>query len=380
MKRILPTLFRQNKKWLLFTVKAELKRRHPDLFPSWQKNRRRTITDYILDQKRWWLVALFTLTVFFVFPFIPTHFINILVLKPETVQIIVDQRTANIATIISITFVVIGFLINNIAVKEPLAYRLLFKHSRLYPIIYLTLSIIGCFVITSALRDCLHPGTFTRIVLAGCYLVLILLILIGWLFRSIIKAISPQEIIKLLEIELLEECKLAIRMELIKRNSTSLYSSLMTKYGFKEYNMSEALASEEEPISVVEHRGPLPATKTYIVQDVKIATIQKLIKKMGGQNKYFKKLGIDTPITPPAPYVWIQKKTQAKSVERKIQKSVLLGVPKKSNENYTTFRQHFTEKIEQLVEGNHHRELEKYLEVYYKLQEMELKYFDNVQN
>ncbi|MBK8344748.1 MAG: hypothetical protein IPL12_16550 [Bacteroidetes bacterium] len=110
------------------------------------------------------------LLIFIISPFIDISVLNIIDIKSETAVYIVYQRTASIATIISITLVVVGFILNNLAVKSALVYRLLFKKSLLYPIIYLTLSTIACFIAASTLRDSLPSFEFTRVVMAGTIL------------------------------------------------------------------------------------------------------------------------------------------------------------------------------------------------------------------
>ena len=120
--------FRNNNNWLRHRVKSHIREHHKDLFDPLHKNLFNRFSNYISDKEQWWVVLLFVMIVFaFSSLFSGIDFLNFINLKDETSRILVDQRTTNIATIISITLVVVGFLINNLAVKSSLTYKLLFK-------------------------------------------------------------------------------------------------------------------------------------------------------------------------------------------------------------------------------------------------------------
>lgn len=120
-------MFRNHKGWLRYTVKSMIKERHADLFQSFWATNLKKIKDYVFDRNRWWLILITVSIVFTAGGIINIDFLNILDINEATANILVDQRTGNIAAITAITLVVVGFLINNLAVKESFAYRLLFK-------------------------------------------------------------------------------------------------------------------------------------------------------------------------------------------------------------------------------------------------------------
>ncbi|MFW5983468.1 MAG: hypothetical protein ACOCQ4_03120, partial [bacterium] len=198
-------LFRNHNGWLKYKTTSVIRKNHQDLFLSFWRASIINFKEYAFDRNRWWFILILVIIVFAVGGIINVDFLNFIELTEPTAQILVDQRTGNIAAITAITLVVVGFLINNLAVKESFAYRLLFKHSYLYPVIYLTLSTIGCFFIVSTLRDELPSIRFINSVLAGTYLALIVLILIGFLFKRIIDFTNDRIIRRLLHNELIEE-------------------------------------------------------------------------------------------------------------------------------------------------------------------------------
>src|SRR6266581_1948546 len=126
--------FRANNNWLRHRVISQMKEKHKDLFDPFHHSMGKKFFNFISESKQSWFVIMFVAVIFLVSPLINIDFFNRIELNQQTVITIVDQRTANIATIISITLVVVGFLLNNLAVKSPLVYRLLFQKSYLYPI------------------------------------------------------------------------------------------------------------------------------------------------------------------------------------------------------------------------------------------------------
>lgn len=197
-----------NKNWISKRVNSYLKMNHKSLYEPFHKNFLITTFNFLSEKEQWWFVLLFVLSVFGIGSFITFESLQFITLTSETSKILVDQRTTNVATIISITLVVVGFLINNLAVKSEITYKLLFKSSFLYPTIYLTLSTIGSFIIVSTIRDTSIPNfNYSNAVIAGTFLVFLILLLIGFLFRTIIQFTNDREIANLLHRQFIKEAK-----------------------------------------------------------------------------------------------------------------------------------------------------------------------------
>jgi hypothetical protein len=98
--------------WLRGRVKKVLHQEHAELFMPWWKQISSRIFEFCLHKDRWWLVAAIVSLCFYLSMFIPIEKVPFLFITQETAKILVDQRASNIATIISITLVVVGFLIN----------------------------------------------------------------------------------------------------------------------------------------------------------------------------------------------------------------------------------------------------------------------------
>ena len=373
-------LFRNNNNWLRHRVKSHIRENHKDLFDPLNKNLFNRFTNYISDKEQWWVILLFVLIVFaFSSLFSSIDFLNFINLKDETSRILVDQRTTNIATIISITLVVVGFLINNLAVKSSLTYKLLFKKSYLYPTIYLTLSTIGCFIIVSTLRDTKIPFfDFSRAVLAGTYLVFIILFLIGFLFRTIIQFTNDKEISGMLHKQFMNEARENMKGILLRKYSIEQFTSSVQKAGAKEYDFAEAWCFADTNVEVTEvseEEIVKMAIKNRIIQDIHLNRIISFIqrkKKKKAETVFYRKLGLDSISTETNNFIWEKGKQNSKWNKFVLSTCLSLKwIPKREKES-DTYRKHFDKKLEELSEESKYRNLETVLESYIELYTLQM--------
>jgi hypothetical protein len=222
-------IFRNNNFWLRHRVTKHIETNHKDLFDPFLKQIKIRVAEYFSDQKNWFSVFLIVVTFFSISSFINLDFLNFLDFDADVAKAIIDQRTTNLAAIISISLVVVGFLITNLALKSQITIQLLFKHSFLYSILYLTFSTISCFIILSNLRNTLDDFVFARAVLAGTYLCILILFLIGKLFRNIIHFTDEKKISSMLQKELLIEAREKIKIGLMNKYSYALYQKIASE-------------------------------------------------------------------------------------------------------------------------------------------------------
>lgn len=369
-------LFRTNNKWLRYKTISLLKNKHITLFEPNRKSLSRDFINYVSDSKRWWFVFLVVIIMFTISPFINFGFLNFLNISSQTAIYIVDQRTANIATIISITLVVVGFILNNIAVKSPIVYRLLFKKSLLYPVIYLTLTVIGMFIIISTLRNTLPPFVFTRTVLTGTYLALLILFLIGMLFRTIFLFSNEKEIDRMLEEELLIEAKNNLKKNLIKKYSEKLFLNLMIEKGAKEYDWSEAwsnvdnskLEMKDFSLENIKKRKE----REYIVYDINLNHISSFISKKSATGQIlYEKLNIEMDFKG-YNFIWERNKPNTKKETSGLRSSLILKQKPKKEKDTEAMRNFYDQKLEQLSEQDKYRNMEQHLASYLKLYELQM--------
>ena len=130
-------------RWLKYQATKKARSEHIDLFLTKKKEFTLFIQRFLLGKSAWWFIVLFVGLVYFIGSSINVSFLNFINLSFDSAKIIIDNRIANLATIASLTLVVIGFLFANLAIKDPYAYTLLFKYTWLFPIFYFILSALG---------------------------------------------------------------------------------------------------------------------------------------------------------------------------------------------------------------------------------------------
>jgi len=297
----------------------------------------------------------------------------------DTAKIIVDQRAANIATIISITLVVVGFLINNLAVKEGFAYQLLFRHSYLYPIIYFTLCTIGCFFIISMLREDIDTYNFIRLVNIGTYLAIIILFLIGFLFKTIIQFTNDKTIWKLLHHELIEESTEKLKRILLSRYCRDEFNFQIQEVGGKLVdntypfrNLSALFANDE----LTESEKSKIKSGERFVYDLNINRLKRIIQKkdntIGAINCLA--LTIEELIPKETTIIWQEGSSNSKKEKAAIKNSVYLKKPTNSQLEKDPVRKYFDQKLEILAATNDYRNLKDLLESYIEIYKLQIKH------
>lgn len=196
-------------------------------------------------------------------------FLQFIVLKEDTLKLIIESRITTIVTIISMTLAVTGLLLSNLAIKHNLTYELLFKRSNLYLIIYFALSAIAFLIAISMLRNTLDPEWFGRLVLASGYMCLIVIFGIGFLFRTIIEFTTPKVIEEHLKIAMFDEHKANICYDLLRTYSTDAFVEIMNEAKFEEISIMKLLMTD-----------PKNKAEEMLVYDIRLKLLRKLISKI----------------------------------------------------------------------------------------------------
>lgn len=399
-------IFRRNNNWLRYRVLLIMKEHHNDLFVPIHKTLWRDFWFYISDSKRWWLVVLLALGFLSLSPFINLSFLNILKIEPATAIYIVDQRAANIATIISITLVVVGFLINNLSVKSPVVYRLLFKYSYLHPIIYLTLSTIAYFIVVSTLRDTLSSFVFTRIVLAGTYLSFVILFLIGFLFQKVFRFSNKNEIIKILADELLHEASEKTKQILLLKYGKQIFNDEMKKKGASEYDWSENWEYFNSKIEITEVTDKEIQTKQKdfkIIHDINLVAVSDFISKIGLNEQHhhnwpvhlnffsfhsnrqkiipkqrnkilYQKLHLEMSIDVNTNFIWEKGRKNTEKEKKKLRSVLVMKTQSAKVKDTEAMRKYFDQELEDSTEHGQYKNIQILLDSYTKLYEFQMQH------
>lgn len=181
----------------------KLKEQNKELFES----KLVVIWNFVKNNKNWWIISGIVLLVFFSLQFINISFFNFISIKEDTVKSLIESRTTNIVTLISVTFAVIGFLIANLAIKDSYTYNILFKKSSFFPVVFFALSLIVAFILLSTLKDSFLPIYNARTLIVGSFLLICVIFCVGYLFTQLVKFTNHKYLLELTKKELFREAR-----------------------------------------------------------------------------------------------------------------------------------------------------------------------------
>jgi hypothetical protein len=232
-------------------VNAILIETHSDLLLQqsfWKK-----YLDKLALRKNWWLVSINVIGLFLLLAFVKIPFLDFIKIDIKTAETLIDQRTSNVATVISMTLAVVGLLLSNMAIKDSQTYKLLFVKSRLYLTIYFTLSTIFLLIVISTLRDTLkeYDHLYQQMVLAGTYLVLLVIVVLGNLFLSIVNFADSSKIMNVLKTEFMIETKIVLLENLWQKYSKEKFNRLMANLHISPMPNSVKLADSAHPEKMI---------------------------------------------------------------------------------------------------------------------------------
>ncbi len=353
--------------------------KHKDVFDSNFQSVKKRCTQYFFNRNRWWLILLLVIIAYTVGVSIDVKYLNILSLSNLSAKIIIDQRATNVATIISMTLAVVGFLIGNIAIKESQTYKLLFTNSKLYPIIYFTLSTIGSLMIISLLRDSVTSEfIYSRLVITGTYLVIVVLLLIGYLFRTIIHFTDAKKIHNFLHLEFIEEGKRNLYTILIEKYSKIEYDRLMNDKSIKRRNFFDDLDFNFDGRLPLEDNGMATELDDLLAQDKVLLDVNMVdieyyisLKQKQGQ-LYYSELQLGQFFDAQSQYLSCTDSPNSKA-EQKLLRNSLVVRKKNVVDDPFPMRKYFDQKLEEYSQEGKHKNLEPILQSYLEYYSLQMK-------
>ncbi|MDJ1503492.1 hypothetical protein [Xanthocytophaga agilis] len=346
------TYFVTKKEWLYNSTNDVIIIKHNDLYIK--KSIR--VWTYICDVKNGLLTVLSVVVMLFFLALIDIDISTFLTIG--TAKLLIDQRISNVATIISMTLAVIGFLLGNIAVKEPFAYKILFKRSGFYPIIFYILTTLIYLLIISTLRDFLSEGLFIRLVLTGTCLVICIPIFIGYLFKAIIDFTNSTKIHSFLKEELLVETKDTLRNELVNKYSRQIFKASLESCWLVELSQSISNSNINE-------------TAETIICDINIGKIKEFIKRQeSNTRRSYEPLFIDKEFTKNTQYILGQ--TLLPEDRERLNSCIRLSQKREKEESI--LRSYYVYKLNEAANTSNSKILDQILAIQLELIELELKH------
>ncbi len=141
----------------------------------------------------------FVLAIFIVGLFLPYLFeqipllsqINFIVIDSEKVSDILDKRIAILATIIGVSLTVSTLLINNLTEKEK-NFKILFQETFIFPVVFYVFIVLFSLIAISLFIS--NKDWLASFLVIAHYLLLLVIIAIGFLFSNIINFLNPEYI------------------------------------------------------------------------------------------------------------------------------------------------------------------------------------------
>lgn len=340
-----------------------------------------------INSKGWGLIVVpITLSVLIMGLLIRPSWLQFFHVSTDTARIIVDQRLTNLATIFSISLVVVGWLITNISVKESISYQLLFKRTYLYPIFYYIISLLGGLMLFSMLR---HESYIDMgsIVVTGTYLIIIALALIVFLFVRLINVVDTAFFYEALERQVLQEVNYITKDLIIQRKSEKIYKENCEALGLTDgirfmtdlsnhtgINITP-LADNNEPAEKTSADDIFATRKRYVVHDIKLSKISNRIKPLERkQVSYYRPLQLGSAISENYfPFYFHNDTAIPKKLPGHIKKAFSLRTPKEAVMKSNPYQDYFNEKFLKDIKEGKKENIQKGLAIYTKIFDLQNK-------
>jgi hypothetical protein len=370
--------FGMNNKSLKKVVLLFGKQKFPIVFPTTIKRFYNSFLKIISSKAGGLLVICFAFLFIIFGQFFHPHFLQVIPLSDNVAKIIVDQRTTNLATIFSITLVVIGWLITNTSIKESISFQLLFKKTYIYPIFYFVISLIGFLMIASLLREA-NWIDLGKLVISATYLILIGLTAITFLFFRLVTVVRTNFFYASLEDEVMEEVIISAREEILRRKSTKIYKDCCQQLGLldgisfgtdlsshKGINITPLSKNIKDDTSVDFFLTP---KKNYLIADVNIASLKKQIEaiEFKGTN-YYRPISLGYTINENYnPFYFDSQTENVSKIINGVKKSFKIKISKKMKNHAKPNLDYLCQRFEKDVEDGKKENIEMALAIFSKI-------------
>ena len=159
---------------------------------------------------------------------------------------LIESSIGVIATIFSIAFVIIGFLISNLRAYKEATYDMIYRNIKLFPTLYISLTTIGFLILLSMFRESFNSQTFINIVVWGIVLIIFTLFMISNLFGKVIEHIKPKNVYNYYFLEIKKIAKKVHHNFKIEKNRTRLDEM---KVGLEERLVSASSKGDTESLN-----------------------------------------------------------------------------------------------------------------------------------
>ena len=332
--------------------------------PNLAESHREIILDFINGHNNWYVIVLIVLFIFFVPHLINIPTLNFIPIETDSVKNLINSRTTNIITMISVTFAIIGFLIANLAIKESFTYNILFKKSGFFPVAFIALSLIACFITLSTFGDWLPIGYQANALLVGTYLIFIVVFLIGFLFTKLVRFTSQKYILNLVQKELMSESK----RNLLKTGRAIISFREVQELGLYQYSMAFLRNMT---------RGDFVLPPNHnIISDIRINKLRRKINMIEEKNKIFvNNVFINREIVNNEDGFFFVDEADYSILKQDIKElNSCIVTSKKSEATSTEAKEYVLQKLEENIKSNDDKLVESYLDMLSEVYDLQQKF------
>lgn len=341
---------------------------------------------YMNRRDNWGWIILLVAVIFLISTQVPignlASYIHLDFIKYDDIKsaaTLIDQRTSNIATIISMTLAVTAMLISNVVIKEPFIYQLLYSKSYLNFIIIYTLCTIGCLIMVGTFKDSFVKGNeyyFYNGVLCGTYMVISVLILIGHLFKTLYDFINSTSLQEILTKELLQEAKTILLIDLLNSYSLVSYLNVMDKNGLQELNYMNAI-NAGLPTSIIRSTiTPKVYNKNKLIYNIHLKNLNNLLKDTDKiADRFFQVIRLNSISGAYQDFIYLSaSQAEQKKYAKRYRKCFILKSPQNITVAESSFRDYFDQKFAESVEDKKSKDVKKILAAYRSLYDLQFKH------
>lgn len=355
----------------------------PEVYPSARVSPLKQFVSFINSAKWGLLVVPMTIAFFTIGQIFSPSVLQWMHIPVDASRIIIDQRISNLATIFSITLVVIGWLLTNLSIKESLSFQLLFKRTYLYPIFYFVGTLIACLIVFSLLR---HEAfvNLGNIVIAGTCLIILALILITSLFVGFIKVVDTTFVYDALSAEVMKEVNVLARSEILIRRSGTVYrekceSLKLTAGVLFNTDLSGHTGINITPVTVQNEQQTdgeadiFGSRNTFEVYDMNLEMLSNQIRALAIDSIcYFIPLHIGSKITDNfSPFYINNNISQRRKFSGRVKRSYCLKAPREVKKMASRHLEYFNERFMKDVKEGKKENIQKGLAIYAKIFNLE---------
>lgn len=352
-------MIKNTENWLRFYVVKKIKELYPQLVKDVKSQKKH---DWVISKfnRNKWYNSIFAALIILVGLACIVHFANICL----DYGAFIDQRSSNLATISGMCLSVIVFLMGNMAVKETYAYDLLFEKTKLYPAIFFVLSTLGLFVVLSTLRNVIPANVFGSLVVATGFMFLLVLLIIGYLFSTVIYYINPSQIDAFMSKKLKARADNIFLAGLLEAKSEERYNSVLQQQGAIKSEFSQHFERSffETDLSFKsESEVKLFESKKRYVEDIDLVALANLVSALK-KPLYYDMLALNQAVNPSNDYLFNPDSPMADEDRRKLKKIVYFKNKGTSLLSVSEVRNHFDDRILMYSESGKSVELSRMLE------------------